>query len=177
MPLYGQAFTLDNSQENSLNAPARQKGQAGEFTRAAGFLAYYEICNSINKGGWTIVKDPENRMGPYAYKDRQWVGFDDVASIRRKAEYVRELGLGGGMVWALDLDDFNNQCGQGKHPLMNTIKAVLGPARGQYAPTENKCGIELASHVDRIASDDWIHRISCRHRQYVEAFQIPWLYS
>ena len=136
MPLYGQAFTLDNNEENGLNAPARQKGQAGEFTRAAGFLAYYEICDSMNKGGWTVVNDPEERMGPYAYKDRQWVGFDDVATIRKKAEFVRELGLGGGMVWALDLDDFNNRCGQGKHPLMNTIKAVLGPARGQYAPTK-----------------------------------------
>ena len=69
MPLYGQAFTLDNNDENGLNAPARQKGQAGEFTRAAGFLAYYEICDSINKGGWTVVNDPEERMGPYAYKD------------------------------------------------------------------------------------------------------------
>ena len=137
MPLYGQAFTLDDDKEHGLNAPARQKGQAGEFTRAAGFLAYYEICHSINQGGWTVVNDPEGRMGPYAYKDRQWVGFDDVATIRRKSEFVRELGLGGGMVWALDLDDFNNRCGQGKHPLMNTIKAVLGPARGQYAPTKN----------------------------------------
>merc|ERR1719445_2988226 len=32
------------------------------------------------------------------------------------------------MVWALDLDDFKNRCGQGHHPLMNTIKEVLGGA-------------------------------------------------
>lgn len=31
------------------------------------------------------------------------------------------------MVWALDLDDFQNRCGEGHHPLMNTIKEVLGP--------------------------------------------------
>ena len=154
MPLYGQAFTLDNNQENGLNAPARQKGQAGEFTRAAGFLAYYEICDSINKGGWTVVNDPEKRMGPYAYKDRQWVGFDDVASIRRKAEYVRELGLGGGMVWALDLDDFNNRCGQGKHPLMNTIKAVLGPAHGNYEPTRKTEKTVAKTEVEQTEETD-----------------------
>ena len=68
-------------------------------------------------------------MGPYAYKDKQWVGFDDVDTIRMKSEYIRSMGLGGGMVWALDLDDFNNRCGQGRHPLMSAIKSVLGPAK------------------------------------------------
>merc|ERR550519_1698190 len=76
-------------------------------------------------------------MGPYAYKGNQWVGYDDVDTIRRKSEYVREMGLGGGMVWALDLDDFRNDCGEGPHPLMNAIKEVLGPARGQYQPTKD----------------------------------------
>ena len=88
MPLYGQAFTLDNPAEHGLNAPARQKGKAGQFTRAAGFLAYYEICHNINQGGWTVVQDPQGRMGPYAYKGRQWVGFDDVAMLRRKVGIV-----------------------------------------------------------------------------------------
>ena len=40
------------------------------------------------------------------------------------------MGFAGGMVWALDLDDFNNRCGDGPHPLMNEIKKVLGPAKG-----------------------------------------------
>lgn len=30
------------------------------------------------------------------------------------------------MVWALDLDDFRNTCGQGAYPLLTTIKNVLG---------------------------------------------------
>lgn len=132
MPLYGQAFTLDKASDHGLNAPARQKGAAGEFTRAAGFLAYYEICHNIKQNGYTVVKDPEGRMGPYAYKDRQWVGYDDKAMIKYKSEYVRKMGLGGGMVWALDLDDFNNRCGEGKHPLLNQIKDVLKPKIGEY---------------------------------------------
>lgn len=47
MPLYGQSFTLADSKNNGLNARAPGPGQAGEATRAAGFLAYYEV-NALN---------------------------------------------------------------------------------------------------------------------------------
>lgn len=134
MPLYGQSFSLNDASKHGLNAKATQKGQAGEFTRAAGFLAYYEICHKIKTQNWNVVQDTENprRMGPYAYKDRQWVSYDDVAMIKYKSEYIRKMGLAGGMIWALDLDDFRNRCGKGKHPLLNTIANVLGPEKGQY---------------------------------------------
>lgn len=55
----------------------------------------------------------------------QWVSYDDIAEIKRKSEFVKELGLGGGMIWALDLDDFRNTCGCGKHPLLKTMNNVL----------------------------------------------------
>ena len=77
MPLYGQSFTLKNakvhrmymnnvygmflyhssifSQDNGLNAAARDGGTAGIATRAKGFLAYHEICRHI-KSGWTVVQ-------------------------------------------------------------------------------------------------------------------------
>ena len=72
-------------------------------------MAYYEICAKIRSGGWAVVTDPEHRLGPYAYKADQWVGFDDIAMIRRKSEFVKTHGFGGGMIWALDLDDFANR--------------------------------------------------------------------
>lgn len=34
-------------------------------------------------------------MGPVAYKGNQWVGYDDVDIVKKKAEYVAENGLGG----------------------------------------------------------------------------------
>ncbi|XP_014602332.1 PREDICTED: probable chitinase 3 [Polistes canadensis] len=131
MPLYGQSFTINDPKAGvGLNAPA-SAGNAGEFTRAAGFLAYYEICNRIRNHGWTVVQDPEKRMGPYAYKGSQWVSFDDADSIRRKAQFVRNMNLGGGMVWALDLDDFRGRCGEGPHPLMHTLQQVLSEPPNQ----------------------------------------------
>jgi len=125
IPMYGQSFTLDNPNENGLNAKARGPGTAGEFTRQGGFLAYYEICKRIQEGGWTVVQDSEEAMGPYAYKGNQWTSFDDVSVVRRKAEMVRSMKLGGAMVWALDLDDFKNRCGCEHHPLLRTINRVL----------------------------------------------------
>lgn len=43
MPFYGQSFQLKDQNEHGLNAPAYGPGQAGEFTRAGGFLAFYEV--------------------------------------------------------------------------------------------------------------------------------------
>lgn len=129
MPTYGQSFTLSNPANNGLNAPSSGGGQAGEYTRASGFLAYYEICQRVQREQWTVVEDPDGAIGPYAYKGNQWVSYDDVAQIRRKSELIKKLGYGGGMIWALDLDDFRNTCGQGKYPLLTTINAALGRKR------------------------------------------------
>jgi chitinase len=48
MPMYGQSFTLADASDNGLNAKTYGPGQAGEFTRAGGFLAYYEVSASCS---------------------------------------------------------------------------------------------------------------------------------
>lgn len=88
--------------------------------------------------GWQVSRDPGGRMGPYASFDDQWVSFDDDFMVRHKAEYIRSMGLGGGMAWSLDLDDFSGRnCGCGKSPLLSTINHVL---RGSEAPP--RCSLE-----------------------------------
>ena len=86
---------------------------------------YNEICLLVQSGGWTNVVDPSGKMGPYAHSGTQWVGYDDLRMVGRKAEYIKEHQYGGAMVWALDLDDFSNMCGCGKYPLLRTINSVL----------------------------------------------------
>ena len=125
MPMYGQSFTLETTSNNGLNSRTYGGGTAGRFTRARGFLAYYEICDYVLNQGWTVVTDPKGTMGPYAYKGKQWVSFDDTKMIRFKSRYVKEMGLGGAMIWALDLDDFRNVCGCESHPLLKTINREL----------------------------------------------------
>ena len=88
-------------------------------------------------------------MGPYAFKGNQWVGYDDVEIIRKKSEYIKDMGLGGGMVWALDLDDFTNRCGEGKHPLLRTIKDVIGQAKRATNEVDDKESIDTENNEDR----------------------------
>jgi chitinase len=60
-------------------------------------------------------------------KGNLWAGYDDEASLRVKVDFVKANKLGGAMIWALDLDDFNGQsCGKGAYPLLRTINAALG---------------------------------------------------
>lgn len=133
MPMYGQSFSLADNGRNTLNSPTYGGGEAGEATRARGFLAYYEICENIIKKGWKVVRDPRGRMGPYGYLRDQWVSFDDAAMIQHKSEYVRAMGLGGAMIWALDLDDFRNVCDCETYPLLKTINRVLRNYPGPHA--------------------------------------------
>lgn len=123
MPSYGRSFTLAIPSNHGTNAPTYGAGEAGQYTRAAGFLSYYEICENINRG-WTVVSDSLSET--YAFHGNQWVSYDDANMIHIKANYIRNNGLGGGMMWALDLDDFNGtSCGQGRYPILTELNKVL----------------------------------------------------
>lgn len=135
LPTYGQSFTLSNPQNNGFDAPASGGGQAGQYTKAAGTLAYYEICEKTKKEGWKVVRDPQNKIGPYATKDNQWVSFDDAENAHTKGKYICEKGLGGGMIWALDFDDFKGSCGCGKYPILTALNQEIRGVGG--APVQN----------------------------------------
>ncbi|XP_043572514.1 acidic mammalian chitinase-like isoform X2 [Chiloscyllium plagiosum] len=121
-PTYGRTFTLSISQ-TSVGAPASGPGQAGIFTREAGFWSFYEICKFLRGATINFIED---QKVPYAVKGNQWVGYDDHQSFTTKIQWLKAHSFGGAMVWALDLDDFSgNTCSQGAYPLINTLKSLL----------------------------------------------------
>ncbi|XP_017755457.1 PREDICTED: probable chitinase 3 [Eufriesea mexicana] len=125
MPTYGRSFTLVDKEKFDIGAPASGGGTAGNFTNESGFLSYYEICSFLNEENTTLVWDSEQQV-PFAYRDDQWVGFDDERSLINKMQWLKDEGFGGIMIWSVDMDDFRGSCGAGKYPL---IKAMMKELR------------------------------------------------
>ncbi|KAL7300732.1 hypothetical protein TKK_0006710 [Trichogramma kaykai] len=125
IPTYGRSYTLINADATELGAPADGPGEEGEATREKGYLAYYEICENIDKNDWTVENPNPNAMGPYAFKDNQWVGYDDEDIVRKKSKFVNEQKLGGIMFWSIDNDDFRGKCHGKPYPLIEAAKEAL----------------------------------------------------
>jgi len=78
----------------------------GQCCSLPGTAAYYEIKMLIQQGATT--KFDENRCGAYLQLGNVWHGYDDESTMRCKADYIRQMGLLGGMLWDLPEDDFGN---------------------------------------------------------------------
>ncbi|KAI1283831.1 Endochitinase [Halotydeus destructor] len=126
VPFYGRSFTLGSKDNHDLRAGIKKwvgGGQPGRYTNESGILAYYEICPQVQSKNWTAAYDDVGKC-PYAYYKDQWVGYEDEDSIGIKMDYIRDNGFGGGMIWAIDLDDFRGDCGR-KHGLLEVMNEKL----------------------------------------------------
>lgn len=87
------------------------------------------------KGVWQEV----NAEAPYAFRGNQWVGYDNIDSVRRKAEYIKREGFGGAMLFSIDMDDFSNACCTEPFPLSRAIARVLGIRNDAQPTTGSNC--------------------------------------
>lgn len=135
IPTYGRSFTLKNPEHHGINDLISGAGAGGNYTQYPGILAFYEVCAMIQTDGYQVVRDTRNKGSSlYAYHANQWMTFDDVEIVRIKANYAKEMNLGGAFVGSLSLGDFKGKCGCGKYPLLNTLSHEL---RGIGLKTQN----------------------------------------
>lgn len=134
IPTYAQTFKLANALQNGIGAKTTGPGDAGQYTNQKGIMARYEYCTEK----WHKVSNfNENRVGSYRINmtDGRWVSHDDRWSIAKKCEFVKTEGLGGAMIWSLDMDDFENRCGEGRYFMLSLINKYLrGPGDMEPPP-------------------------------------------
>ncbi|KAL0882853.1 hypothetical protein ABMA27_016384 [Loxostege sticticalis] len=169
IPTYGRSYTLFNPDAVEIGAPADGPGEQGDATREKGYLAYYEICEALKPKNkkrstsdedsdedseeedeeWTVMHPNPKAMGPVAFKGNQWVGYDDIAIVKKKAEYVAENGLGGIMFWSIDNDDFRGNCHDKPYPLIEAAKEAYIVKLGA---TDNSIVTDRPQSVTRASS-------------------------
>ncbi|KAG5676611.1 hypothetical protein PVAND_006432 [Polypedilum vanderplanki] len=118
VPLYGRSYTLVNSNNNGVAAPAT--GQAGNPSTPV----YNQICSNIKNNGWKSGYYNPQAIS-YAYSGNQWVSYDDLVSLTTKISYIKSNNLGGIMFWSMDQDDYLGNCGNGKYPMISTAYNLL----------------------------------------------------
>jgi chitinase len=115
IPTFGYVFNL-TSNDNGIGAPA----SASSSTE----IPYKDICQRVQSKE-LMYRFEEKQKAPYAFKGNLWVGYDDVRSVTEKANYIKKNGLGGAMISAIDNDDYDGICGEGKFPLISTVFRII----------------------------------------------------
>ncbi|XP_035905811.1 chitinase-3-like protein 1 [Anopheles stephensi] len=139
IPLYGRTFRLSNPSFDGVGAPVSGVGSPGRYTQEAGSLGYNEICEAAFPRKYF----DSAQIAAYASGNGEWVSYDSVDVVNQKCNVIAKYGLGGGMVWSIEQDDFRGICGP-KFTLLSTLNRCVnnnGPApattttRATAAPT------------------------------------------
>ena len=85
---YARTFLMSSAAQYQPGDPyLGTAGPPGPYSATAGFLAYYEVCELLDSGGWTRVWMNDSKV-PYAYGQRDgqwtWMTYDDLQSINYK---------------------------------------------------------------------------------------------
>ncbi|EMD68575.1 glycoside hydrolase family 18 protein [Bipolaris sorokiniana ND90Pr] len=126
---YGRSFQLANPACSQPGCPFKGGASPGICTENSGTLSYSEIMDIIKDNDLTPYYDKEHGVKYITWGGDQWVSYDDFETFQQKIEYFNALGLGGILIWAIDLDTKQ----------LDALEAVIYPeqlgARAEEATT------------------------------------------
>ncbi len=98
VPFYGRVF----AHSNGLHTP--YNGAGGGTTEEIGMRFFYDIKKNL-LGTYPSFWDEQAQV-PYLFNphNKEFVTYEDERSLQRKSQLIKQLGLGGAMVWELGLD-------------------------------------------------------------------------
>ncbi|KAJ5426042.1 hypothetical protein N7465_001112 [Penicillium sp. CMV-2018d] len=138
---YGRSFTLSDSKCNKPGCTFKGASAPGPCSDTGGMLGYYEIMSVLDgtsnkkRAKITPTHDKEAAVNYFTFDDDQWVSYDDKTTFQQKVDWADSVGMGGGMIWASDLDDDKYSAHTGligediisTTALQNANKAVSNP--------------------------------------------------
>ncbi len=97
-----------------------------------GSVSYDVPYNTIESYGGTYNWDPQAQASSML-SSHGWATYDDTADVGAKMRYIKSKGLGGLIIWSLDMDHKKGTVGQ--DPLLNAVKSNWGgPASEDNVP-------------------------------------------
>ncbi|RSL86747.1 hypothetical protein CDV31_016357 [Fusarium ambrosium] len=102
---YGRSFQLADPACHKPACLFLGGAKPGPCTNNPGTLSYFEIMDIIDKYDLTPYWDKKDAVKYVTWGGDQWVSYDDKDTIKQKIEFANALGLGGLLIWAIDLDN------------------------------------------------------------------------
>ncbi|KAL3453554.1 hypothetical protein BJX65DRAFT_302452 [Aspergillus insuetus] len=128
---YGRSFQLADPGCNTPGCLFKGGAAKGPCTDNSGTLSYREIMEIIDELEIKPEYDEVNAVKWITFRGDQWVSYDDYDTFQQKIEFANSLGLGGLLIWAIDLDT----------PQLDALAAVLAPKRlGSKGQTADAAG-------------------------------------
>ncbi|EDW85811.1 uncharacterized protein Dwil_GK22945 [Drosophila willistoni] len=124
VPFFVRSYTMQQN-NTMVGAPSKGPGEQTQFTRQPGFMTYGEWC--LRSGKWKKMFDSRASV-PYAFRNNQWVSYEDASSIYAKMAVIRSHRLAGAMAWSVDVDDHGGKCGE-RFPLLRVIVVAIGDTK------------------------------------------------
>ncbi|KAH7322711.1 glycosyl hydrolases family 18-domain-containing protein [Stachybotrys elegans] len=129
---YGRSFQLADPSCHTPGCLFLGGAKPGPCTKNSGTLSYFEIMDIIRKYDLSPYWDEKDAVKYITWAGDQWVSYDDQDTIQQKIEFANNLGLGGLLIWAIDLDDRE----------LDALAAVLHPGG-------------FGAHKDRSTMNPW----------------------
>lgn len=105
-----------------IGAPASGTGTTGQL----GFVTYGDVCWFKHLNFGALEHFDREACSPYLSDVFEWMSFETPDSIHCKVEYIKEMNLGGAMLFSLNSDDHKAICNRNiRFPLGQMMANIL----------------------------------------------------